>query len=1219
MIVGKLMVVLGLDSTGFNTGISTATGKTTAFAKVTDKTFKAIGAAAKIGMLAVSAAFIKGTIDAAKFEKALANVSTMLDKTTMPLMDDFKKSILALSESYGESTDALAKGLYDILSASIPAAKALDVLEVSAIAAKAGLTDTGVAADAITTLINSFGDATKDANYYSDIMFSTVKFGKCLTGDTRVLLSNGEYRRIDSLSAKVNIVSWDYKTFTPTDAKFVDMGTKQTVEIETKNGRQILTTPEHPYLTVNGWKKVSELKEGDKIAVPTGLPFFGNVIPEEGFPELLGLLLSEGSMNGGTPKLTIGNEHTNKLAREATAKYGIGYNKINQKNKEKCDMYCLSYGKAGYNKKNKLTERLRSMGIWGDTCHTKRVPDEVFTWKKEYIAKFLNAYFTGDGWLCSSGSTLKTWQLGVCSVSKQLLNDISHLLLRFGVNGAIRKNSNNAYVWEAHRFIEIKRFMEFIGIQRDGLEIFNNYIPKRAPRQYKCLANGGVRTTEYPEYKRYRGIKSENNLLEYIAIKRIEYKGIERVYDLMVPVLHNFVANDILAHNTTFEELAPVIGNVAKVMETAGGTAEEMAAMLAIMTRNGIKTRVAVTSLRGVVSALLKPSEALTEFLGGMTVKADGFAAVMEKVSSLPPTDLAEMFPNIRALTGVVVAAGDLGDEVEKIKDLMAEGSPTYVAFEKQSQTLAFIWDQFKSTLKATSITIGDQLLPVVKEILIGMTQWFKENREGFANFARETLEGMKNIVTTIFNLKEVILGLGAAIVGIMAIQRVTTLMAAFGIATSISLGPVAAIGIAIGLLVGAFYKLKKAMRDTREESDLIEAAEKGLLKTSEEYTEAIEAQRKVITELRKLGLGAIRGEEQRLTMMVYNAAKQKEIDEAEKARLEDVSQAEMQAFMDTQARMAEEARLEDEASARRRTREADIKLIRDALLAASETSEEKYEKERVRLEELGFSYEEILEYLAIKFPETYEELDNTMDMTWDNEMARMGTLKKVVKKTWQEIAKEIKKSLAEIKKTYDTLYTSLSGLAGSYFSYESSLLDQKEADGKDVAKERYKLAVKQFNYEKAISLANVVINTASAIAKSLPNLVLAAVIGVMGGIQAGLILSTKPPPAPAFIRGGVAGMIDGGVFSGKPGIDTNNIAVTSGEYIMPPQQTLDNMDELEAMRSGEGGRSVTVNPMPLVMQIEGQTVFDGVIEFFTEASDRGEYRLNPKILGANA
>ncbi len=42
MIVGKLMVMLGLDKTGFDTGLNSATKKTTLFKKASDATFKAI-------------------------------------------------------------------------------------------------------------------------------------------------------------------------------------------------------------------------------------------------------------------------------------------------------------------------------------------------------------------------------------------------------------------------------------------------------------------------------------------------------------------------------------------------------------------------------------------------------------------------------------------------------------------------------------------------------------------------------------------------------------------------------------------------------------------------------------------------------------------------------------------------------------------------------------------------------------------------------------------------------------------------------------------------------------------------------------------------------------------------------------------------------------------------------------------------------------------------
>ncbi|GAJ20724.1 unnamed protein product, partial [marine sediment metagenome] len=70
------------------------------------------------------------------------------------------------------------KGLYDILSASIPPAEALGVLEVSARAAAAGITDTGVAADAITTILNSYGFSADQAGMVSDKLFAIVKEGK---------------------------------------------------------------------------------------------------------------------------------------------------------------------------------------------------------------------------------------------------------------------------------------------------------------------------------------------------------------------------------------------------------------------------------------------------------------------------------------------------------------------------------------------------------------------------------------------------------------------------------------------------------------------------------------------------------------------------------------------------------------------------------------------------------------------------------------------------------------------------------------------------------------------------------------------------------------------------------------------------------------------------------------------------------------------------------
>jgi len=118
---------------------------------------------------------IKGAIE---FEKQLKEVESLLDQELVPMMGTFRKGILDLAKSYGEGTASLTKGLYDIISASIPAEKALGVLEEATKAGKAGLSSTAAAADVLTTVINSYGMSADDASDVSDTLFTTVKYGK---------------------------------------------------------------------------------------------------------------------------------------------------------------------------------------------------------------------------------------------------------------------------------------------------------------------------------------------------------------------------------------------------------------------------------------------------------------------------------------------------------------------------------------------------------------------------------------------------------------------------------------------------------------------------------------------------------------------------------------------------------------------------------------------------------------------------------------------------------------------------------------------------------------------------------------------------------------------------------------------------------------------------------------------------------------------------------
>jgi len=170
---GLAYIELTVENNAMVRGLKAAQAKLKAFSDsitATGKKLLLIG-----GLIALP--FAAGVNAYADFEKQMANVSTMLDEPAK-YMDEYRKSIREMSIEFGEGTDTLSKGLYDILSASVDPAKALDVLAVAAKAAKGGMTDTGIAADSITTILNAFGLSADHASDVSDLLFAVVKRGK---------------------------------------------------------------------------------------------------------------------------------------------------------------------------------------------------------------------------------------------------------------------------------------------------------------------------------------------------------------------------------------------------------------------------------------------------------------------------------------------------------------------------------------------------------------------------------------------------------------------------------------------------------------------------------------------------------------------------------------------------------------------------------------------------------------------------------------------------------------------------------------------------------------------------------------------------------------------------------------------------------------------------------------------------------------------------------
>lgn len=167
--------------------IKRSAGQVDKSVKSNTKSFKGMGDQMRsvvIGMVGLAAAY-KGlrlaqtsVKELIAFEMELANVSTMLDDQTLRYLPGYEDALSNLAVKYGEATSSLSKGLYDILSASIPAGEALELLEVAARTAIGGFTSTATTVDVLTTIINAYGMEAEDAAKISDILSATVKRGK---------------------------------------------------------------------------------------------------------------------------------------------------------------------------------------------------------------------------------------------------------------------------------------------------------------------------------------------------------------------------------------------------------------------------------------------------------------------------------------------------------------------------------------------------------------------------------------------------------------------------------------------------------------------------------------------------------------------------------------------------------------------------------------------------------------------------------------------------------------------------------------------------------------------------------------------------------------------------------------------------------------------------------------------------------------------------------
>jgi replicative DNA helicase len=114
------------------------------------------------------------------------------------------------------------------------------------------------------------------------IIAGRPSMGKCLAYDSEIVLADGSINTIEQLyhqqQAEILTLNDNWKFSLTKPSVYVDDGIKPVFKVTTRLGRSIETTLTHPFLTLDGWKKLAEIEAGDRIGIPTSLPVFGSEI-----------------------------------------------------------------------------------------------------------------------------------------------------------------------------------------------------------------------------------------------------------------------------------------------------------------------------------------------------------------------------------------------------------------------------------------------------------------------------------------------------------------------------------------------------------------------------------------------------------------------------------------------------------------------------------------------------------------------------------------------------------------------------------------------------------------------------------------------------------------------------------------------------------------------------------------------------------------------------
>ena len=257
-------------------------------------------------------------------------------------------------------------------------------------------------------------------------------------------------------------------------------------------------------------------------------------------------------------------------------------------------------------------------------------------------------------------------------------------------------------------------------------------------------------------------------------------------------------------------ELAGAMGGVIPIASNMGVSFAEVGAAMAAMSRTGTNAAVGATQLTAILASIKKPTMQSAEAMLALGTSQEEIAQSLEQKGLMPTLmdlsarleqtgmDASAIFPNIRALKGVLDLTGKGAADNQKIFDALNNTmGATDQAFDKTSKTASFQMTQGLNAIKSSMLEVGQVILQSVAPAVQKIGQFFTSLAEKFRALSPTT---QKIIVA--------FAGIVAALGPVIAIiGTLLTMAPAIGAALSLMMGPVGLVIAGLTAISVVIYK----------------------------------------------------------------------------------------------------------------------------------------------------------------------------------------------------------------------------------------------------------------------------------------------------------------------------------------------------------------------------------------------------------------------------